>query len=135
MFTGWPCAACLDQAAAELDLAGHTQRALPWDSNSPRRKPLVESSCSARLMGERQTPYDRPKASILFSARSTQHSLFPFLFFYGLTTHRRLTQVATGSGFVTQVPTAGIFFCTSSCTKLYSAIFVSSATFSVESQE
>src|SRR5260221_4152084 len=72
------------------------------------------------------------------SVRSTQHALFPFLFSlasflcHGFTTQRRLTQVATGSGFVTQAPAARPFFCASSCTKLYSAIFVSSAAFSAE---
>jgi len=30
-FAWWPCAAWLDKAAVELDLAGYTQRALPWD--------------------------------------------------------------------------------------------------------
>src|SRR5260221_4454245 len=66
VFTGCPCAACLDKAAAELDLAGHTKRALPWDSNSPRRKPLVESSCSARLQG-RRTKRSRAKRTLLMT--------------------------------------------------------------------
>src|SRR5258705_10303138 len=35
------------RAAAEPDMAGHTQRALPWDSNSPRRKP----PCRVELHG------------------------------------------------------------------------------------
>ena len=48
---GVPCAACLDEAPAELDLARHTKRASLRDSNSPRRHPLIESSCSARHKG------------------------------------------------------------------------------------
>src|SRR3954466_15112932 len=52
VFTGSPCAACLDVATAQLDLAGHTKRALPWDSNSARRQPHIESSCSARHKGK-----------------------------------------------------------------------------------
>src|SRR5258706_7570758 len=51
VFTGCPCAACLDGATAQLDLARHTQRASLRDSNSARRLPPIESSCSARLKG------------------------------------------------------------------------------------
>jgi hypothetical protein len=52
-FAGCPCAACLDVATAQLDLARHTQRASLRDSNSARRIPHIESSCSARLKGEK----------------------------------------------------------------------------------
>ena len=108
--------------------------------------PLSSRAARRATRGKEQMPKARPKASshdsALFSVPSTKHRSFVFtqssvLFFpcHCLTTQRRLTQVATGSGFVTQVPTAGLFFCASSCTKLYSAILVSSAVLSVESQE
>ena len=67
VFTGWPCAACPGKAAAELDLGRHTQRAFPWDSNSPRRHPLTGPSCSARLMGN-------PKETALVLTAFTQSS-------------------------------------------------------------
>ena len=51
VFAGWPCAACLDVATAQLDLARHTKRASLRDSNSARRLPHIESSCSARQRG------------------------------------------------------------------------------------
>ena len=42
-------------------MAGHTKRALPWDSNSPRRLPLIELSCSARHKGkQKQTAHRLP---------------------------------------------------------------------------
>ena len=50
---GCPCAACLDEATAELDLARCTKRTSLRDSNSPRRLPLIESRCSARHMGNK----------------------------------------------------------------------------------
>jgi len=51
-FAGWPCAAWLDEATAQLDLARRTHRASLRDSISARRHPLIESSCSARHKGE-----------------------------------------------------------------------------------
>ena len=54
LFKGVPCAACLDEATAQLDLARHTRRASLRDSNSARRQPLIESSCSARHMGRKK---------------------------------------------------------------------------------
>jgi hypothetical protein len=61
VFTGLPCAACLDVATAQLDLARHTQRASLRDSNSARRLPQIESSCSARHKGDRKSKKQKSK--------------------------------------------------------------------------
>jgi hypothetical protein len=53
VFTGYPCAACLDVATAQLDLARRTQRASLRESNSARRRPHIKASCSARLKGRK----------------------------------------------------------------------------------
>ena len=71
---GCPCAACLDGATAELDLAEHKQRALPWDSNSPRRNPLARPSCSARHMGNNGNSLFRQFKKIRLSTEATEAS-------------------------------------------------------------
>jgi len=69
VFTGSPCAAWLDVATAQLDLARHTQRASLRDSISACRIPHIKSSCSARHKGRKcKTPQALTQHSLLVTS-------------------------------------------------------------------